>query len=184
MNDQISKLIETYNISMKCTFVPFTESKNCKDSSANWFKEPNWPSLNWKVEILRSGRPILHTVYSAGLAHIPGYKHSSHISLYESEVLSNAIQKGRVPMHQEPRIATPGKVPDPKIEDVLYCLLSDGSADFDAQRFEDWCTDLGYDTDSRKAESIYRECLRIGQALRGALGEYVIAELREAFQDY
>jgi len=184
MNDQITKLIETYNISMKFTFVPFTESENCKDASANWFKEPNYPSLNWKVEVLCSESPILHTGYSQGLAHIPGYKFSSRVSIFDAEVLSNAIQKGRVPMHQQPYIAKPGKVPEPKVEDVLFCLLLDGSADFDAQQFEDWCGDLGYDADSRKAERIYKECLRTGQALRRALGAPAIDKLREAFQDY
>jgi hypothetical protein len=184
MSNQISKLIETYDISMKFTFVPFTESKNCKDSSANWFKAPNWPSLNWKVEVLHSGRSILHTDYRQGLGHIPGYKPSRYVSMFAAEVLSHTMQNGKVPTHQQPYIAKAGKMPDPKIEDVLYSLLLDGSADFDAQRFEDWCGYFGYDTDSRKAERIYGECLRTGQALRNALGAPAIDKLREAFRDY
>jgi len=184
MTNQISKLIETYDISMKFTFVPFTESRNCEDASANWFKAPNWPTLNWKVEVLHSGRPILHTDYGQGLGHIPEYKHSYCISMSAAEVLTHTMQNGKVPMHLQPYIAKVGKVPDPKIEDVLSCLLLDGSADFDAQQLEDWCEYFGYDTDSRKAEKLYGECLRTGQALRRALGESAIAKLREAFQDY
>lgn len=43
---------------------------------------------------------------------------------------------------------------DPEAYTVLDCLLSDASsAD---QSFEDWCSDYGYDVDSRKAERTYK----------------------------
>jgi hypothetical protein len=44
---------------------------------------------------------------------------------------------------------------EPNAEDVLECLQSDSRVM--GQDFEEWCSDLGYDTDSRKAEQIYRE---------------------------
>jgi hypothetical protein len=58
---------------------------------------------------------------------------------------------------------------DPTVSDVLSCLLSDSMAV--DQAFEDWCGDLGYDTDSRKAESTYRACVRSGEALQRVLGD-------------
>lgn len=45
---------------------------------------------------------------------------------------------------------------DPKVVDCMECLLSDAEAG--KQTFEEWCGNLGYDTDSRKAEAIYRQC--------------------------
>lgn len=44
----------------------------------------------------------------------------------------------------------------PTREDVLDCLATDcQSAE---STFEDWCAELGYDSDSRKAEAIYNAC--------------------------
>lgn len=44
----------------------------------------------------------------------------------------------------------------PSTEDVLDCLASDAVGYENANSFEDWATDYGYDTDSRKAEKTYR----------------------------
>lgn len=58
----------------------------------------------------------------------------------------------------------------PSAADVLDCLLSDASsAD---QTFEDWAGDLGYDTDSRKAERTYAAVVRQTARLRVFLGEH------------
>jgi hypothetical protein len=58
---------------------------------------------------------------------------------------------------------------EPTAIDVLSCLLSDSnSAD---QDFDSWCQDLGYDSDSRKAERIYKACESISCKLHKFLGE-------------
>ena len=49
---------------------------------------------------------------------------------------------------------------EPTTEDVLDCLASDAGSMINAQTFEDWASELGYDTDSRKAEKIYKACDR------------------------
>lgn len=67
--------------------------------------------------------------------------------------------------------------------DVIYSLLRDGDA-IDSPTYESWAEGNGYDTDSRKGESIYRACLEIGLKLRAALGEAGLEKLRTAFQDY
>jgi hypothetical protein len=54
----------------------------------------------------------------------------------------------------------------------------------DHPNFESWASEIGYDADSRKAESIYRACLEIALKLRSALGDRGLKELREACQDY
>lgn len=50
--------------------------------------------------------------------------------------------------------------------------------------FEDWASEFGYDTDSRKAEKIYRDCLATALKLRNGLSEKVLAELQDASQEY
>jgi hypothetical protein len=58
---------------------------------------------------------------------------------------------------------------EPDAAGVLECLLSDASsAD---QDFEGWCSDLGENTDSRKAHATWRACQRIALRLRRLLGD-------------
>lgn len=56
----------------------------------------------------------------------------------------------------------------PDAATVVDSLLSDVSG-LD-RRFEDWAADLGYDEDSRKAERIYIECLKVLPRLQALLG--------------
>lgn len=66
---------------------------------------------------------------------------------------------------------------DPTAADVLYCLLSDADAEqYDGRSnfllgFQEWCENLGYDTDSIKARKIYNECLTIARKLHRFLGD-------------
>lgn len=58
---------------------------------------------------------------------------------------------------------------DPTAKDVLECLLSDSeSGDMD---FEEFCSDLGYDSDSRTAERTWKQCQRINKRLHRLLGD-------------
>lgn len=59
----------------------------------------------------------------------------------------------------------------PKLADVLCSLQMDVSSAVNAGDFEDWASDLGYDTDSRKAEQIYRACLKSADDLAELFGE-------------
>lgn len=65
---------------------------------------------------------------------------------------------------------------------IFYCLCRDYDV-MDSGGFEDWASDFGYDTDSRKAENIYKACMEQSLKLRAVLGETRIYELRELTQD-
>lgn len=67
----------------------------------------------------------------------------------------------------------------PSAADVLNCLASDASTYDQARGFEDWAADLGFDTDSRKAERIYREVGKQARELRAFLGDKYDAYLYE-----
>jgi hypothetical protein len=62
-----------------------------------------------------------------------------------------------------------GITSDPTAADVLDCLLSD--AQMGTGTFEDFCADLGYDTDSRKAFDTWQACERIAKSLPRFLGD-------------
>lgn len=65
----------------------------------------------------------------------------------------------------------------PDTVSVLGCLVSDASGIEFSPRFEDWATDLGYDTDSRKAYATFQTCLQQAAELRGFLGNAAFDEL-------
>lgn len=62
-----------------------------------------------------------------------------------------------------------------ELREVLSCMAGDAAGIENASSFTDWCGEYGYDTDSRKAEKIYRTCQRQRDSLLRLLG-------REAFE--
>lgn len=73
--------------------------------------------------------------------------------------------------------------PVPALVDVLYSLVSESDA-LNYTRFDDWAESLGYNTDSRAAETSYRACLDIGLKLRAMFGSDGLEALRNIYQDY
>jgi len=57
---------------------------------------------------------------------------------------------------------------EPEAPEVLDCLLSDGSSG--RQSFEDFCSDFGYDTDSRRCERTWKACRDTDRKLDQFLG--------------
>jgi len=60
---------------------------------------------------------------------------------------------------------------EPTPEDVLECLASDSASIENARDFDDWCSEFGYDTDSRKAERTYNVCQTQAGKLKRFLGD-------------
>jgi hypothetical protein len=69
--------------------------------------------------------------------------------------------------------------PTPDVASVLDSLRSDAQSTDNARDFEDWASDLGYDTDSRKAETTWRACVECARKLRFMLGDVAYAELMD-----
>lgn len=59
---------------------------------------------------------------------------------------------------------------EPGADDVLNCLASDAAGYENARSFEEWASEYGYDTDSRKAEQTYRQVEAQTAKLRVFLG--------------
>lgn len=60
---------------------------------------------------------------------------------------------------------------EPTAHDVLSCLLMDASGYDSARDFEDWASEYGYDTDSRKAEQTYNTLIKQTRRLKQFMGE-------------
>lgn len=59
---------------------------------------------------------------------------------------------------------------EPEISEVLDCLASDAAGFSNAPSFEDWASEYGYDTDSRKAEKTFKAVLKASACLEQFLG--------------
>ena len=169
--ERITQWAEKHGATMAVEFVPLSRSRNAGEK---------FPTLNWKVTIQRNGRNVLTTDYSAGCAHCPADKMKVEGGAYHRR----NVKEGAIAWECEHGKSSQGRKPIlPDFVNVLWSLSMDYSV-LDAGGFESWAGDLGYYTDSRKAESIYQACIEIALALRGAFGDAGMVELAEAGQDY
>jgi len=65
----------------------------------------------------------------------------------------------------------PAVVEEPEVADLLDCCAMDAACYENARNFEDFCAELGYDTDSRRAERVYKVCGRQAASLKRMLGD-------------
>ena len=61
------------------------------------------------------------------------------------------------------------------------CFVSDAVSGL--YSFEDFCSEFGYDTDSRKAEKIHRACQKSADKLKRLLGDADIYDFANAIND-
>lgn len=170
--DIASDTIREIGLTIESEFIPFSQSRN---------KENTYPSLNWLVTLKRAGNDLLSTSFSAGWAHCPAYSDPTlgrQDSVQRFKTIREQCETGR-----NGKPGKPGTWIKPDSVDVIYSLVSD-SCVLDYASFESWADDFGYDSDSRKAEAIYKACLDIALKLKAAIGADAIERLRESFMDY
>lgn len=178
IKDNIGVVIAKHGLTVESVFIPWSQSRNAGEKN---------PSLNWKVTLKQNGRKILTTDYGAGMGHAPSYKQSfKRDPENERLVLAECENGGKARyMASMDYVAVPQSAKGtlkPESRDVIYSLLLDSEV-LDAGGFEEWASTFGYDEDSRSAEATYNACMKIALQFR-RIGESVIEELREVFQDY
>lgn len=70
----------------------------------------------------------------------------------------------------------------PSNSNVLHSLIWDASALNES--FENWCDNLGYDSDSIHVFTTYQQCCKIGKQLLNVFTQKEIDNIRELLQDY
>jgi len=178
------ELIEKHRITMETRFIPFSQSRN---------KAEKHKSLNWVVTILCNGREVITTDYSAGCGHCPAYKkpvtRNGKVDKYaQQSLIDYECEKGmtaRASVGFSGLVyAKPGGAKiEPELKDVLYSLVMDSDV-LNYSTFEEWAQNFGYETDSRKAEKIYNECLKIALKVRAGLGQEFLTDAKQAYEDY
>lgn len=158
----------------------------------------NWPCIAYIVCLSLNGREIWRGDYRLGVGHakpFPAYERATDSRRCDftanEENLCHAWARKPYAQFTDKQLwaDTAAKLAKfqkvaPKLEDVTHSLLGDGSAYFDAQQFEDWAADLGYDPDSRKAEATFKACDEIGRAMSRAFTPEQLAGLREWASNY
>jgi hypothetical protein len=174
---ELNAVIESFGLEYSARFVPQSQSRNASEKS---------PSLNWRVLVKHGGAELV-TDYMQGIGHLPHAADarkalgSGDFARYERKVAEEGKTGRFLSGSQVMFISKP--LPAPLLRDVLYCLVLEASV-IDYATFEDWASEYGYDTDSRKAEKTYRACLKTALSLRAMVGDAGLTKLREAFQDY
>ncbi len=156
---------------------------------------PGWPCIAYTCELLDARRRVIWSgPYRLGVGHVKFPKRFEEypVGITTDEMYClNAIRMkpGAQIADKQLWADTAAKLAKaqevtPKLEDVCHSLLSDGSAFFDGQRFEDWAGDFGYSSDSIKAKETFETCDRIGRDLARALSRDELAGLREWASNY
>lgn len=195
-----TEALASLNLSIRSEFIPFSLSRNNGKTKGR----DAFPSLNWRVTLLKGDREILTTDYSAGIGQCPaqklkaptGFHGNDHVfqrmaSAWEIENghvaqwhYGDDFKAKRQPATQEQRDAglrEMVRIPIlPKPEDVWASMIME----IVDEPFEDWASSLGFNSDSIKDKAIYDLCVEHTMKLRQWLGNAGIETLREAFQDY
>lgn len=165
---EIKNVIDALKLSVTFQFIPFSQSRN---------KAKKMLSLNYKATILHNGKELFTTDYMFGCSHCPSYKQGK-ISIDTNNAIKSECETGRnANIYMRDRSIIPDTV------DFFYCISSDCDV-LNYSSFEDWADCFGYETDSRKAEKIYQECLKHALVMRNAITDKGLQKLAEAFQDY
>jgi hypothetical protein len=109
--------------------------------------------FHWTVTLRRDGRQPLTTCYLMCAAHCRKVKHHQYAADDTAEVVDgNYVIPNR-----------------PVLRDVLESLQLDARAG-EHMLFEDFCDEFGYDSDSRSAHKIWRDCQETRGRLQRLLG--------------
>ena len=134
------------------------------------FTIDKWKCDKWVVAFVRDGRKKQEFEYHTGIGHrkcVAPYPYG--LSTYSSGQRKRWVEENKRPV-------------SPFAGAVLYCLLLDMSCANDT--FEDWCGNLGYDTDSRKALQAYLSCQENGTNLRKVFNNDLLKQIEKALEDY
>lgn len=174
----IQSLIDTLGLTMTAEFIPMKRPVS----------EVKHPKLHWSCTFKR-GKQSMTVGYHQGIGYVQGYQQAYGKSPYIRQCQETAYrmtcEDGRLYKYDAAlKYYRPiGKQPAPNIIDVLYCLIMDSDV-LERGGFEEWASDYGYDTDSRKAEQTYKLCLEQSLKLKELIRQDELDQLRDAYQDY
>lgn len=157
-------------------------------------EQGDWPHIAYTITLFHHNKRILSTDYRLGIGHVKPEEcklsfmvqrqftanEESFLEAWKRNPRTNFKDK-ELQASVAAKLAKLQKVA-PNLAEVLNSLLSDGTAFFNGETFEEWAGNYGYDTDSRKAEAIFKACDLIGRQLN-KISREILDKAREATQD-
>jgi len=149
----------------------------------------DWPHIRFTVRLSYRGKVCLESPYSLGVGHVKpnskGVMMSWEFTPNEKNLLYTWERKPYANFKNKQlwadvaaKLAVIQKV-QPKLEEVLSGLLLDGSPFFNAESFEDWAREFGYEADSIKAKGLYDTCMETGRKLSASIPRTVIEQAQQ-----
>lgn len=160
--------------------------------------DKGWEHFGFQCSLSRNGKVFWAGPYKLGLAHVNLPPKEADIGSYgimrciEHNQVMWALRNNpgakflpefqchKLRVYQQ--LAVKQKLA-PKLNDVMHSLLSDGSAHWDNESFEEWVGNFGCSSDSVKALKTFEECVEIGRAISRTFHPIEIEEMRETAQD-
>lgn len=170
----IQEFVAKHGIVMDCVRVPNNPQMPVDTSDKNsvkWNKEAG----HFMCSIVRNDNPNFHP---SDRGVLPSFNTYYSMGSGHRKPVKNGFPPSQTAIYN-PKDKKFYDFPLPKVEDVLDCLASDACEYEGSRDFEDWASEYGYDTDSRKAESIYRIVSEQAKQLRQFLGRDAFRELIE-----
>lgn len=171
---ELDAAIANLHLDYTARFVPKSQSRN---------KDKEEPSLNWKITLRRvdaGAGTTLETDYMQGIGHVPGYSQGD-TSKHHTDRIAQAAVTGKYYTRKVGGFMK--DLPEPTLRDVLHSLVCDSDV-LESSGFEEWASYFDYDTDSRKAEAIYKACIEIALKLKALVGQENLDKLRDLYQGY
>jgi len=159
----LQRFINKTNIDSHSIFVPQSMSRNA---------DSKYPSLNYICTLTKQGKPI-KTVFD----YMMGVGHAEKSKKYERFMREYDSPPSRFRYGQKLFCESDHGI-KPKTIDLFTALLLDAGCAIDCD-FDDFCTNLSYDTDSISAHKIFGECVDTLKQLRNAFGHKQTQKLIE-----
>ena len=160
---ETNEVIGIYEVSISHLRNPITnrdkKSENFQDNSDAWLVVINGQRFDYYTGV--------------------GHRHIDRMTVLANNGDYDYIKKNRHRLYMDVLVQV-SKPVTPKFDSILACLVQDAVGS--AQTFDDWCSDYGYDTDSRNALQTYIDCQEVAKKLR--LAKVPLHAEAERLQDY
>lgn len=174
--------LKALNLSIACVFVPHSKSRNFKENP-----KVSDLSLNWTITLSEGGRKVWSGDYSQGIGHAPAYKErrfrgGSGFSVDGEQYLRTEVETGKVHAYRTPywrfRSTMLPSIPPPGLVDVVSSLAL--GARSGSLSFHEFCSEFGYDSDSRKARKTWKLCAKVYREI----GERLLSAIEPVVSGY
>lgn len=177
----LQDFIDGLGVEYSAKFVPFNRSRNAKKD----IKSMSDYSINWSIT-LKKGNYTLTTDYMQGVGHLPkNLQFSVYTKITHAlrDAIISACERGKALVNINAPWGEKKPLEPPKLIDILYSLVMNCSV-IDYAGFEEWAIDFGYNPDSIKDNKVYKDCWQTALKMQAMLGDEVIRQLEELYQDY